>query len=88
MRPPDTFVAMTTQAEFSWLAAARTPEVVRRSLKVSLLVGSILAVINHGDQLIGGAATIDVFWKIPLTYCVPYAVSTFASVDALRSKKT
>lgn len=80
-------MATSAQTSFSWLAAARTPEVVRRSLKVSLLVGSILAVINHGDQLIGGTAAVDVFWKILLTYCVPYAVSTFASVDALRSRR-
>jgi len=25
----------------------------------------------------------DLFWKVPLTYCVPFAVSTYAAVDAI-----
>ena len=71
----------------SWLCTARTDDVVKRSLKVSLLVGSILVAINHGDLLMNGAAGSELFWKVPMTYCVPYAVSTFASVDALRRGK-
>ena len=78
---------VTSTQSNSWLATACTEEVVKRSLKVSLLVGSILAVINHGDQLLTGVIRSDVLWKIPLTYCVPYAVSTFASVDALRNRQ-
>lgn len=80
-------MATSTQQDCSWLAAARRPQVVRRSLKVALLVGSILAVINHGEQLMGGTVDSEVVWKILLTYCVPYAVSTFAAVDAQRHRK-
>ncbi len=66
------------------MAIACSEEVVKRSLKVALLVGTILAAINHGDLLFSGSVTEELFWKIPLTYCVPYAVSTYASVDAIR----
>ena len=58
---------------------------VRRSAKVSLFVGTILIAINQGNLLLSGVFPSDLFWKIPLTYCVPYAVSTYAAVDAILS---
>ena len=56
----------------------------KRALKVAFVVGSILAVINHGDALLSGAATVTVWVKIVLTFLVPYCVATFASVQAIR----
>ena len=70
-----------------WFAVAVQPEVVSRSFKVSLIVGTILIVINQGNLLLGGFLSPDLYWKIPLTYCVPYAVSTYAAVDAILSKE-
>jgi len=70
----------------SWLSMALAARVVKRSLKVSLIVGSVLVGINHGDVLMSGEAGGELFWKIPMTYCVPFSVSTFASVDALRQQ--
>jgi hypothetical protein len=53
--------------------------VPRRSLTVALVVGTILNVINQGDALFGSA---DVNWfKIALTYCVPYLVATYGAVS-------
>lgn len=66
-----------------WLNTARMDHVVKRSTKVSLVVGSILIIINHGDALLAGQAGSALLWKVPFTYCVPYAVSTFAAVDAI-----
>ena len=71
----------------SWLGTATQGTVVARSLRVSLVVGSILITINHGDVLIGTGLTPDLVWKIPLTYMVPYAVSTYAAVDAILSRQ-
>ena len=68
----------------AWLALAFEASVRKRALKVALLVGSILAVINHGDVVLSGAATAMVWIKIVLTFVVPYCVATFASVQALR----
>ncbi|MEM7082994.1 MAG: nitrate/nitrite transporter NrtS [Pseudomonadota bacterium] len=50
-----------------------------------MLVGTILVAINQGDVFVTGALTSDLLWRIPLTYLVPYCVSTYASVDAIRS---
>jgi hypothetical protein len=59
----------------------------KRALKVALLVGSILAVINHGDIVLAGTATATVWIKICLTFLVPYCVATFASVQAIRQQR-
>jgi hypothetical protein len=53
--------------------------VPRRSLIVSVVVGSILNLINQGDALVGGG---DVnMAKIVLTYIVPYVVATYGAVS-------
>jgi hypothetical protein len=53
--------------------------VPRRSLIVSLVVGSILNLINQGDALLGdGAVNMT---KIVLTYVVPYVVATYGAVS-------
>jgi len=69
----------------SWLKIARRRDVVLRSLRVGASVGTILVTINHGDLLLAGDLPLDALWKIPLTYCVPYCVSTYACVSAIRS---
>lgn len=70
----------------AWLTVALEASVRKRALKVALLVGSILAAINHGDALITGNATATVWVKIVLTFVVPYCVATFASVQAIRER--
>ena len=68
-----------------WLAMACEPSVVRRSLRVAAVVGTILVTINYADRILAGAiGGIDVL-KMMLTYCVPYCVSTHASVQSIRS---
>ena len=73
--------------EESWLDVATRNRVVVRSVRVSLVVGTILVAINHGNVLLGGGFSADLLWKIPLTYLVPYSVSTYASVDAIFSQQ-
>jgi len=68
----------------SFWALAVTPAVVNRALKVSLVVGTILAAINHGDALMDGTFGLINAYKVMLTYFVPYGVSTFSAVAALR----
>lgn len=70
----------------SWLSTALRRDVVIRSLKVGGIVGTIITAINQGDLLLAGNPPVEVYWKIPLTYCVPYCVSTYASVTAIRSE--
>jgi hypothetical protein len=53
--------------------------VPRRSLIVSVVVGTILNLINQGDALFG-AAPVSIA-KIVLTYIVPYVVATYGAVS-------
>ena len=70
-----------------FLTLCARPDVVRRAIRVALLVGTILATINHGDILFGGPITPVRVVRIGLTYCVPYVVATYASVQAIRGEK-
>jgi len=54
-----------------------------RSLKVAAIVGTVLVAVNQGDAIAGGMLTGQLMWKIPMTYLVPYLVSTYASVSAI-----
>ena len=67
-----------------WLRIAMRQDVWRRSLKVAMLVGIILAAINYTDRLLAGTMTAIDYFKIGLTFLVPFAVSTHASVSAIR----
>lgn len=51
---------------------------VSRAAKVSVVVGSILIVINHGDTIIQMRQPDWV--KVLLTYVVPYCVSLWTSI--------
>jgi hypothetical protein len=69
------------------LAIAIRPDVVKRSRRVALLVGTILVIINYFDRLLDGSLlTID-YIKMTMTYCVPYCVSTYASVSAIMEQQ-
>lgn len=67
-----------------WLELACRPDIVRRALKVALIVGTALTLINQGNHLLGGTVNLEIIIKISLTYCVPYAVSTYAAVGAVK----
>jgi len=59
---------------------ATTNGVPMRSLKVAIVVGAALNLINQGDALFGAA---QVNWvKLMLTFAMPYAVSTYGAVGA------
>ena len=67
-----------------FLALALRPEVILTACKVALLVGTILALINHGPALLDGQSSPARLLQIALTYLVPYCVSTYSAVRALQ----
>ncbi|MCG9752225.1 nitrate/nitrite transporter NrtS [Vibrio brasiliensis] len=56
--------------------------IFHRSIKVSVVVGSVLMLINHGDKLVLQSFETTDYLKIGLTYLVPFCVSTHASLQA------
>ena len=47
-------------------------------------MGTVLTVINHGDALLVHHLTLDLLWETPLTYVVPYLVSTYGALSISR----
>ncbi len=54
--------------------------IVRRAAITAAVVWTILNLIAQGDFLVRGEALN--WWKIALTYCVPYCVATYGAVSA------
>lgn len=75
----------TPANEPDFYSVAFRGDVVRRALKMSVIVGTLLMLINHGDAIwrrdVGGWRAL----RIVLTYLVPYTVSTLSSTAAIRS---
>jgi hypothetical protein len=69
-----------------WLKLAASRSVARRAARVALVVGSVLIAINHGAALLRGDLTRGRLLQIVLTVCVPYCVSTYSSVSAMREQ--
>ncbi len=59
-------------------------DVFLRALKMALIVGIILAIINHGDHIFLGTITVTNWTKILITFCVPFCVSTVSSVLVIK----
>lgn len=59
--------------------------VVVRAIKVAVIVGTILALINHGEKILNMALSNQDLFKIVLTYIVPYSVSTWSAVGAIKA---
>ncbi len=57
-----------------------------RSAKTALVVGTILALINHGQEMLAGALSAQ--WVIPMvvTYLVPLSVATYGQVQGKRQR--
>lgn len=50
----------------------------KKAFFTAMVIGTILTAINHGDLIISGS--LPPIWKIALTYCVPYCVTTWGAV--------
>ena len=71
--------------DLHWIALATSASVVRRATVVAIVVGTVLVAINHGDAILRGELGVGRLLRIALTVMVPYCVSTYSSVSALRA---
>jgi hypothetical protein len=56
--------------------------ILRRSLVVALVVGTILNTINQGDAFLVGELNV---LKVMLTYTVPFFVASYGAYGAISS---
>lgn len=74
---------MTSEQPPSWLSLFTSDGTPRRAVWTSVVVGTLLCAINHGDTLLSGAQPP---WpKLILTYCVPYCVASWGAATAKRA---
>jgi len=52
--------------------------IIRRAFFTSVVVGSLLLLINHGDTI--KAQEYPALWKVGLTYLVPFLVTIWGSI--------
>ncbi len=57
---------------------------LKRSAVAAIVVGTILTGLNQGDLLVSGQWNNAMYWKIPLTYCVPFLVATYGALTNSR----
>ncbi|HEX9944932.1 MAG TPA: nitrate/nitrite transporter NrtS [Thermoanaerobaculia bacterium] len=67
-----------------WFRIAWSASVRRRARRVAGVVGAALLAINHGDAILRGDFSPARLLRMGLTLIVPYLVSTFSSVGAIR----
>lgn len=58
---------------------------LRRALVVAVVVGTLLNLINQPEVLLGSAQ--PQWFKLLLTYCVPFVVASYGAFAALKSDK-
>lgn len=66
----------------------RQRSLLRRSALTALVVGSVLTAINQGTLIVAGNFPASLLWKIPLTYLVPFCVSTWGALVNSRLRQT
>lgn len=57
---------------------------LKRTIRIALIVGTILFTINQLDVVLSGHATPLVWFKSGLTYFVPFCVSNYGVLVAAR----
>ena len=64
--------------------AMRHRPMLKRSVLAAVLVGTALTALNQGDVLIAGDGGSALYWKVPLTYLVPFVVATWGALTSAR----
>jgi len=73
------------ETSVSFIDIALSRKVFSAAIKIALVVGSLLALINHGDAILAMEVSVSRWFQIGLSYLVPYSVSTYSAVRAVRT---
>jgi hypothetical protein len=71
----------------NYVNIALRPWVFGTAVRISLVVGTILALINHSPAIFGLSLSPQNVVQILLTYLVPYGVSTYSSVKVILNEE-
>lgn len=59
--------------------------VLRRTLRIALVVGTILSAVNQGGVLLGGQASGMTWLRVAANYVIPFCVSNAGVLSATRA---
>ena len=62
------------------------PPYLKKTVRIALIVGSVLFLINHLDEVVRGQATFTVWLKGAATYLVPFCVANMGVLVAARKE--
>lgn len=65
----------------------KNPNLIIRSIKIAILVGLILNLINNYDLLFEFKLGMERIIKILLTFLVPFFVSYYSAIEALKNNQ-
>jgi hypothetical protein len=87
MRTPSTVEATNTRGDQrSLVAYCLERSTLLFSIKMALVIGTLLAVINHGQAIVTGHFTSDRLLPLLLTYGVPFAVAMYSQIQGKRQR--
>ena len=69
------------QAARLWFARST----LRKTIKIAIVVGTLLSLINQGSVIAGDDATPATWVRVGLNYLVPFCVSSIGFLSATRS---
>lgn len=67
----------------TWAVVTHRAHLIR-TVRIALVVGSVLFVINQLDVVLSGRAGAGTYLKVALTYLVPFCVSNYGILIATR----
>ncbi len=76
------------QAIQGYLAALKNPRLMTKAIRVALVIGTLLLLINHGAAIRAGTMTRDRWFSAGLTYLIPYLVSIHGQYMAMGDQKS
>jgi hypothetical protein len=68
-------------------AVCAHPANLKKTIAVALVVGSLLFAINQLDVVLSGRATLSTWFKVSLTYLVPFCVSNYGILVATHGRQ-
>lgn len=83
---------MDARPEISWGTPREAVRVwflrttLRKTVKIALVVGTILSVINQGSVILDGKATVATWARVAANYFVPFCVSSTGFLSATRRR--
>lgn len=61
---------------------------LRRTVRIALVVGTVLSLVNQSNRIFGGTMTAMVWAKVALNYVVPFCVSSVGFLSATRRERS